>query len=471
LLAALTLAAAPYFKIRVVDAETGRGVPLVELKTVNGLRYVTDSNGLVAFNEPGLMGQEVYFHLRSPGYQRKADRFGYRGVALKPAADGTATIRVDRVNIAERLCRLTGQGIYRDSILLGEKVPLENPVLNGGVMGQDTAQAEVYRGKMMWFWGDTDRTGFPLGNFHTTGAAATLPPGGPDHGIDFAYFQKDGFVRPMVESKETMPIWVSGLAVLDDGLYAYYAQIRKLGEIASSGYLKWNDTANRFDIAQTFAKDREWRFLDGHTVQHEGYVLGNDPPNVRVRADAKSLLDGEAYEAFTCLDEAGNVRRVNGAPDYRWQKTLRPITSTVEARLVREGKLRPEETHFLPLDEEGKPVEIANGSVHWNAYRKKWVGIFGRKGGKDSYLGEIDYAEAEAPTGPFRRAVKVCDHPKYTFYNPVHHAFLDKGSAIYFEGTYTAEFSGSEDKTPLYNYNQMLYKLDLSDRRLEFAHG
>jgi hypothetical protein len=97
------------------------------------------------------------------------------------------------------------------------------------------------------------------------------------------------------------------------------------------------------------------------------------------------------------------------------------------------------------------------------------VAIFGRKGGKDSFLGEIDYAEADAPTGPFRHVVKVVDHPHYSFYNPVHHAFLDKGSSIYFEGTYTAEFSGNPDKTPLYNYNQLLYKLDLSDPRLAFA--
>ncbi|RYG36670.1 hypothetical protein EON81_09075 [bacterium] len=464
----------PYAKIRVVDASTGRGIPLVELRTVNGIRHVTDSRGLVAFHEPGLMDREVFFHLKSPGYEREADGFGYRGVALTPRAGQEARVEMTRVNLAERLCRLTGQGIYRDTLLLGEAAPIPNPVLNGGVMGQDTAQAEIYRGKMMWFWGDTDRTSFPLGNFHTTGAIATLPKGGADQGIEFRYFTKpDGFVRAMIESKESLPIWVSGMAVLGKGsnesLYAYYAQVRSLSEIASSGYLKWNDAAERFDIAQTFAKDRGWRFLDGHTVQHEGYILGNDPPNVRVRADAESLLKAEAYEAYTCLDEKGEVRRIDGKPDYRWQKSLPPISSTIEARLVREGKLRAEETHFLPLDTEGKAVEIHNGSVHWNASRKRWIGIFGRKGGKDSALGEIVYAEADAPTGPFLYAVKVCDHPKYTFYNPVHHAFLDKGSTIYFEGTYTAEFSGNEDKTPLYNYNQLLYKLDLNDPRLAHA--
>ena len=32
---------APYFGIRVVDSETGRGVPLVELRTVNRMRFAS----------------------------------------------------------------------------------------------------------------------------------------------------------------------------------------------------------------------------------------------------------------------------------------------------------------------------------------------------------------------------------------------------------------------------------------------
>ena len=49
---------APYFTIEVVDETTGRGVPLVELKTTNDVRYYTDSNGIVAYHEPGLMGEK-----------------------------------------------------------------------------------------------------------------------------------------------------------------------------------------------------------------------------------------------------------------------------------------------------------------------------------------------------------------------------------------------------------------------------
>ena len=37
---------------------------------------------------------------------------------------------------------------------------------------------------------------------------------------------------------------------------------------------------------------------------------------------------------------------------------------------------------------------------------------------------------------------------------------------IFFEGTYSATFSGNPNPTPRYDYNQLMYKLDLSDPRL-----
>ena len=70
----------PYFHIQVVDAETGRGVPLVELETVNNIQLVTDSAGNIAFLEPGLMDREVFFRVHSHGYEYPKDGFGFRGV-------------------------------------------------------------------------------------------------------------------------------------------------------------------------------------------------------------------------------------------------------------------------------------------------------------------------------------------------------------------------------------------------------
>src|SRR5689334_5413376 len=68
-----------YFTIEVVDSQTGRGVPLVALRTVNEAAWWTDSHGLIAFNEPGLMNLEVFFEINSPGYEYPSDVFGHHG--------------------------------------------------------------------------------------------------------------------------------------------------------------------------------------------------------------------------------------------------------------------------------------------------------------------------------------------------------------------------------------------------------
>ena len=88
--------------------------------------------------------------------------------------------------------------------------------------------------------------------------------------------------------------------------------------------------------------------------------------------------------------------------------------------------------------------------------------------GKPSAFGELWYAEAGAPAGPWGKAVKVLSHDNYTFYNPrLHPEFTPDGSPILiFEGTYTAEFANKPEPTPRYNYNQMIYRLDLDDPAL-----
>ena len=47
--------------------------------------------------------------------------------------------------------------------------------------------------------------------------------------------------------------------------------------------------------------------------------------------------------------------------------------------------------------------------------------------------------------------------------------FLDRdgGRVIYLEGSYVNTFSGNPHPTPYYEYNQIMYRLDLSDPRLK----
>jgi hypothetical protein len=105
--------------------------------------------------------------------------------------------------------------------------------------------------------------------------------------------------------------------------------------------------------------------------------------------------------------------------------------------------------------------------VYFNAFRNCWVMIVCEIGGT-SHLGEIWYAEADTPLGPWAYARKVATHDQYSFYNPKQHPAFDQhgGRTIYFEGTYTHSFSGNPVQTPRYDYNQVMYRLDLTDRRL-----
>jgi hypothetical protein len=479
------------FAIHVVDAETGRGVPLIELRTTNDIRLVTDSNGIAAFSEPGLLGQTVFFHVAGHGYELAADGFGFRGRALETAAGGRARLAVRRLNVAERLYRVTGAGIYRDSILVGEPVPLREPILNAQVTGSDSVLNAVYKGKIYWFWGDTNRPRYPLGNFHTPGATSELPGAGgldPDRGIDLTYFAgDDGFARPTAKLPGEGPTWLGGLIVLrgaDGGerMFAHYAKVRTTAgggfDLYERGLVEFDDRTARFEKVATFPEAEPFPggahpFL--HASGGKEHVYYCDPfPLIRVPADPESLARQERYEAYTPLaagsrSEDGPIERdPAGRPVYAWKAATAPLRPPRQAELVRAGTIAAEDDVLALRDADtGKRLIAHRGSVYWNAHRRRWVMIACETLGT-SMLGEIWYAEADRPLGPWLYARKIVTHERYSFYNPKEHPMLQKdgGRVIYFEGTYTATFSGNRDTTPRYDYNQILYRLDLSHPRL-----
>ena len=75
---------------------------------------------------------------------------------------------------------------------------------------------------------------------------------------------------------------------------------------------------------------------------------------------------------------------------------------------------------------------------------------------------------ADSPTGPWGATVKILTHDNYTFYNPRLHPEFTPGESpiLIFEGTYTRQFADRPPPTPRYEYNQMLYRLDLDDTKL-----
>jgi hypothetical protein len=475
-----------YFKITVVDDQTGRGVPLVELRTVNELRYYTDSNGVVAFLEPGLMDQKVFFYVQSHGYEYPKDGFGFRGKALEVKEGGEAKLRIKRLNIAERLYRVTGGGIYADSVLVGQKVPLRKPILNGDVLGSDSVLNAIYHGKLHWFWGDTNRASYPLGNFQTSGAVSELPGNrglDPESGVDLKYFADDkGFAREMAPVPGKGPTWLGGLVVLREGkrerMFAGYAKVRGQLEIYERGLVEFDDEEQQFQKVVAFDKDVPL-YPQGHPYlrmenKTEYAYFAYPYPLVRVRAEAEMLAKPERYEAFTCLkvgsrlDEGKLDRDEKGRLRYAWKKNTPAVGPAEQAKLIQLGKIKAEEALLQLQDiETGKPVSAHAGSVNWNEHRQRWVMIAVQSFGT-SFLGEVWYAEADTPLGPWVYARKIVTHDKYSFYNPKPHPFFDKekGRIIFFEGTYSHTFSGNDNPTPRYDYNQIMYKLDLDDPRL-----
>ena len=132
---------------------------------------------------------------------------------------------------------------------------------------------------------------------------------------------------------------------------------------------------------------------------------------------------------------------------------------------------RLEAPAMIPAAEGGKPVKLHGGSMAWHPWRKRWVTIFTQAGGEGSFLGDIWYAEAAAPRGPWGPAVRVLRHENYTFYNPrIHAAWGDAASPVLiFEGTFTREFADRPPAVPRYDYNQVMYRLDLDDSGLAAA--
>lgn len=476
-------------EIQVVDASTGRGVPLVELETVNHLKFVTDNAGRVAFHEPGLMDRELFFFVRSHGYEIKKDGFGFAGVRLTPRAGKRSEIQLTRRNLAERLCRLTGQGLYRDSVLLGHKPPLKNPLSNGLVAGQDSVQAVPYRGAIYWFWGDTTRMSYPLGLFRMAGART--PPLNSDAlaaGIDFDYFvDKSGFARAMMPLPERPQgvIWLDGFCTVADDrgrerLLAHYSRRKGLMGELEHGLAVFNDDTGIFESVKQLPLEEPWRCPRGHAtiLEEDGkrwLLFGNPVLNVRVPATLKDVVNPQRYEAFTCVAgsdvKAMEPEIANSKPAWRWRSDRPPVDSATEHRWLKAGRVKPEDAHFCPTDAAGERVILHSGTVRWNKHRQRWIMLAGQVGGKASLLGEVWYAEARAPTGPFRNAVRIVTHDRQSFYNVCHHDFLDAagGRIIHFEGTYTNDFSGNPERTPRYNYNQVLYRLDLDDERLQAA--
>lgn len=490
-LRAQTAVAMTAVEIQVVDSETGRGVPLVTLTSVDEQTWLTDSAGRVAVTDPDLLGQRVFFTVSSPGYQYRKDGFGYAGTRLELEPGSRHELQLQRLQPAERLYRITGRGQYRATAGLGREIPDRAAALNGQVVGQDSVQTAIYNGRMHWFWGDTSRLAYPLGLFRTAGAITATPSSGlwdPQVGIPLKYFVKgDGFVRAMVDVPESDGVvWIQGVCtVRDQGgrdrMVCQYSRRRGLAEPLEQGHLIWNDEREIFEVLEQIPLGETWRQLGEHPdVMIEGgtewLVFGRPFPTVRVPATVVGITDRAAYQAWSCLT-GENVdkqpvpqRTAAGRLDYGW-RARPPVTQQMERRWLQSGLITADEVRYLPQDaEQNGRVVFHAGTVRFNPHRGRWILLGNEQATRndaESYLGEVYYSEAETPQGPFMQALRIATHPGQSYYNPCQHVEFDAegGAVVLFEGTYTNMFTQSQP-TALYNYNQLMYRLDLRDKRL-----
>ena len=440
------LAAAPPCCIAVVEKGSGWPVPLVELRTTHNVRFVTDNAGVIAFDLPELMERETWFDLIGHGYEIPRDGFGYRGVRLTPQPGRTLKVEVTRTILAKRLGRLTGAGLFAESQKLGRE--LEVP--ESGILGCDSVQNAVHHGRLFWLWGDTILARYPLGIFDASSATTAVQPltaFEPPLRLQFDYFTDGkGVPRGVAKMPGSGPTWASGYVSLPDKtgaprLVGTYVKVKPPMEIYERGLCVWNDGTSNFDRYRVLwtnsdAAPKPPPAPDGHPAfwkdpQGQEWILfGNPLPALRCRATFED-----------------------------WQNT-----PTWEV-------LKPQESLASAAD--GKPVKPHSGSIAWNAYRKRWVTVFMEALGRPSAFGELWYAEADEPTGPWEKAVKILTHENYTFYNPrLHPEFTPKDSRVLlFEGTYTQQFADRPQPTPRYDYNQILYRLDLDDPGLAPAQG
>lgn len=142
--------------------------------------------------------------------------------------------------------------------------------------------------------------------------------------------------------------------------------------------------------------------------------------------------------------------------------------------------------HLRAAGRSGAELTLAGGSVHWNGFRRKYIAIIGARPGpippassrvsstvaappappKPSFDGEIYYAESAELTSGWSNATLVITHAQsgMSCYNPLQLPMYDDDSKgrIYITCTFVNSFSGVVHKQPRYDYNNVVFALDLA---------
>ena len=223
-------------------------------------------------------------------------------------------------------------------------------------------------------------------------------------------------------------------------------------------------------------------YPEGHTFQRTDpagatHVYFCQPyPWVRCVATVEGLKDPAHYEGYTCLapgatragPAAGPGRR--GASCPGWKARTPPLDFETQKKLIEAGSLSADEAPLrLKNVETGEEVRVSWGGrglerlsqpvglrVRGDVRRDVVAGGGLLRRGRCAG-GAVDRGSQDRHA----RQVHVLQPPAPPVFRPGRWRRL-----IYFEGTYSRTFSGNPVATPRYDYNQVMYRLDLADPRL-----
>ncbi len=214
---------------------------------------------------------------------------------------------------------------------------------------------------------------------------------------------------------------------------------------------------------------RRWRGVSS--------ILPEPYPLVRVKADPESLARVRTgTEAYTCLVKGSRLdssdlkidRAEDGTARYTWKTDTPALYAGDQAKLVQKKILKPEEVLFALQDADtgkggGGRSPPTEGRFTGTNTSSRWVMIVSEIGGT-SFLGEVWLGHGRLttaalglrPQGRHPRQLHVLQ-PQATS-----RCWTRRGKRIFFEAAYTHTFSDNKDATPRYDYNQVMYQLDLS---------
>ena len=522
---------APFY-IQVVDQETGRGIPLAMVSTQDWVVWWTDSNGIAAITESDLQPDpatgrsgDVWIYVSSWGYTDPADggdaEFPGHGIVMAPGSFERVELRRD--NRAERLYRFTGAGVFRDSLLAGVATPLTDPTHSAKVAGQDSTQVAYYKGRVMYFFGDTLVRDDPFGVFSSTGASTSLLDVNASSFLELEYFLEE------LEENSTSPVamvpidewftWVQAFATVDAGteneaLLGFWAEHD--GDTMNTtafGSMIWDDVAGHFQLLKNFTGQAFSQYCtdpwcsyvlwegahsllatrDGepcNASDPEAYVyLACTTPLVRFPLAAAAAAEGAfesfaLWESYTPLVEGATLAQpspqlerdpTTGSLVYGWKRGTGALGPDDEQAFIARGEMAPDESLVWGATtdaETGDTITLSGGDIQWSEHRQKWVYISQKQ--DDGNNGEVWYSESDELLGPYDTAVKIITHEdnddmqhtmgSYTFYNVVQYPFAAEGGYIFISGTADAATdmdNSARANVARYDYNNIIYRLDL----------